>query len=138
MNWYRCVVGHLLVFDQSIAELQYSARRIFVVDRDHLPSDEASDILATGCPWFVRYNMAFTAYNQMGFLTPPLYLGLAFNWGALLGWSAVAGSVDWSVCLPLYAGGICWTLVYDSIYAHQVLRRLVAKENPLTNTSGQI
>ena len=46
--------------------------------------------------------------------------GFAFNWGALLGWSAVAGSVDWAVCLPLYAGGVCWTLVYDSIYAHQV------------------
>ncbi|KAI0775968.1 4-hydroxybenzoate polyprenyl transferase [Trametes elegans] len=45
--------------------------------------------------------------------------GLAFNWGALLGWSAVAGAVDWSVCLPLYAGGVCWTLVYDSVYAHQ-------------------
>ncbi|OBZ76775.1 4-hydroxybenzoate polyprenyltransferase, mitochondrial [Grifola frondosa] len=50
---------------------------------------------------------------------PQAFLGLAFNWGALLGWSAVAGSVDWSVCLPLYAGGFCWTLVYDSIYAHQ-------------------
>ncbi|RDB22624.1 4-hydroxybenzoate polyprenyltransferase, mitochondrial [Hypsizygus marmoreus] len=50
---------------------------------------------------------------------PQAVLGLAFNWGALLGWSAVAGSVDWSVCLPLYAGGVCWTLVYDSIYAHQ-------------------
>ncbi|KAI0080639.1 para-hydroxybenzoate-polyprenyltransferase [Panus rudis PR-1116 ss-1] len=50
---------------------------------------------------------------------PQAVLGLAFNWGALLGWSAVAGTVNWSVCLPLYAGGICWTLVYDSIYAHQ-------------------
>ncbi|KAG6832933.1 hypothetical protein H0H92_004817 [Tricholoma furcatifolium] len=47
-------------------------------------------------------------------------VGLAFNWGALLGWSAVAGTVNWAVCLPLYAGGVCWTLVYDSIYAHQV------------------
>ena len=47
-------------------------------------------------------------------------VGLAFNWGALLGWSAVAGSVDWAAALPLYAGGICWTLVYDTIYAHQV------------------
>lgn len=46
--------------------------------------------------------------------------GLAFNWGALLGWSAVAGVVNWQVCLPLYASGVCWTLVYDSIYAHQV------------------
>ncbi|KAL5508468.1 COQ2 [Sanghuangporus vaninii] len=50
---------------------------------------------------------------------PQAVLGLAFNWGALLGWSAVAGSVDWRIALPLYAGGICWTLVYDSIYAHQ-------------------
>ncbi|TDL29242.1 4-hydroxybenzoate polyprenyl transferase [Rickenella mellea] len=50
---------------------------------------------------------------------PQAVLGLAFNWGTLLGWSAVAGTVDWNVCLPLYAGGVCWTLVYDSIYAHQ-------------------
>ena len=40
----------------------------------------------------------------------------------MLGWSAIAGSVNWTVCLPLYAGGVCWTLVYDSIYAHQVLQ----------------
>lgn len=53
--------------------------------------------------------------------TPPqLVLGLAFNWGALLGWSAVAGSCDWSVVLPLYTAGVLWTLVYDTIYAHQV------------------
>lgn len=58
-------------------------------------------------------------------------LGLAFNWGALLGWSAVAGEVDWSVCLPLYAGGICWTLVYDSIYAHQVRPLLFPILRPL-------
>lgn len=37
----------------------------------------------------------------------------------MLGWSAVAGSVNWSVALPLYFGGVCWTLVYDTIYAHQ-------------------
>lgn len=62
------------------------------------------------------------ALHRYGSLQPILTLGigLAFNWGALLGWSAVAGAVDWRVCLPLYAGGVCWTLVYDSIYAHQV------------------
>ncbi|KAL4265625.1 4-hydroxybenzoate polyprenyltransferase, mitochondrial [Pleurotus pulmonarius] len=62
-----------------------------------------------------------TIYPFMKRIThwPQAVLGLAFNWGALLGWSAVAGSTDWSVCLPLYAGGIAWTLVYDSIYAHQ-------------------
>jgi 4-hydroxybenzoate polyprenyltransferase len=46
--------------------------------------------------------------------------GLAFNWGALLGWAAMKGSCDWSVVLPLYAGGCCWTMVYDTIYAFQV------------------
>ena len=45
--------------------------------------------------------------------------GLAFNWGALLGWSAVSGAVHWPVAGLLYAGGVLWTLVYDSIYAHQ-------------------
>ncbi|XP_061116697.1 4-hydroxybenzoate polyprenyltransferase, mitochondrial [Conger conger] len=50
---------------------------------------------------------------------PQLVLGLAFNWGALLGWSAVIGSCDWSICLPLYFSGVMWTLIYDTIYAHQ-------------------
>ncbi|XP_011883100.1 PREDICTED: 4-hydroxybenzoate polyprenyltransferase, mitochondrial [Vollenhovia emeryi] len=50
---------------------------------------------------------------------PQLILGMTFNWGALLGWSAVQGSCDWSICLPLYVAGICWTILYDTIYAHQ-------------------
>eukprot|EP00128_Syssomonas_multiformis_P003979 Colp12_sorted_trinity150504_noHs@16971 len=50
---------------------------------------------------------------------PQLVLGLAFNWGTLLGYSAVAGYCDWSVTAPLYVAGISWTLVYDTIYAHQ-------------------
>ena len=49
---------------------------------------------------------------------PQFFLGLNFNWGALLGWAAARGNVDWSAVL-LYAGGICWTLGYDTIYAHQ-------------------
>ena len=49
---------------------------------------------------------------------PQLVLGLAFNWGALLGWAAVAGSLA-AAPLALYAGGILWTLGYDTIYAHQ-------------------
>ena len=49
---------------------------------------------------------------------PQLWLGLTFNWGALLCWSAVAGEVPPAAFL-LYAGGICWTLGYDTIYAHQ-------------------
>ncbi|KAH9049010.1 UbiA prenyltransferase family-domain-containing protein [Lactarius hengduanensis] len=62
-----------------------------------------------------------TIYPLMKRVTywPQAVLGLAFNWGALLGWSAVAGAVHWPVAVPLYAGGVLWTLVYDSIYAHQ-------------------
>jgi 4-hydroxybenzoate polyprenyltransferase len=50
---------------------------------------------------------------------PQLILGLTFNWGALLGWSAAQGFCNWSVCLSLYSAGICWTMIYDTIYAHQ-------------------
>ncbi|MCI4661070.1 MAG: 4-hydroxybenzoate octaprenyltransferase [Neomegalonema sp.] len=49
---------------------------------------------------------------------PQLFLGIAFNWGALLGWAAHMGSLDWPPVL-LYLGGIAWTIGYDTIYAHQ-------------------
>lgn len=49
---------------------------------------------------------------------PQFYLGLTFNWGALLGWAAVRGEIA-EPALWLYAGGIFWTLGYDTIYAHQ-------------------
>lgn len=50
---------------------------------------------------------------------PQVVLGLTFNYGALVGYSAINGSCDWSVVLPLYAGCVAWTLIYDTIYAHQ-------------------
>jgi 4-hydroxybenzoate polyprenyltransferase len=49
---------------------------------------------------------------------PQLFLGLAFNWGVLVGVAAVTGGIGGSALL-LYAGGIAWTLGYDTIYAHQ-------------------
>ncbi|MEL7543495.1 MAG: 4-hydroxybenzoate octaprenyltransferase [Pseudomonadota bacterium] len=49
---------------------------------------------------------------------PQFILGLAFNWGALLGWTAVFGALAWPPVL-LYLGGIAWTIGYDTIYAHQ-------------------
>ena len=49
---------------------------------------------------------------------PQLFLGLTFNWGALLGWAAVKGGLGLSAAV-LYAAGIFWTLGYDTIYAHQ-------------------
>lgn len=51
---------------------------------------------------------------------PQIVLGLCFDWGALLGWSAVAGVVNWSVAAPLYIGSVLWCVGYDTIYAHQV------------------
>ena len=49
---------------------------------------------------------------------PQFVLGLAFNWGALLGWAAATGTLRWPAVI-LYIGGILWTLGYDTIYAHQ-------------------
>ena len=49
---------------------------------------------------------------------PQVFLGVAFNWGALLGWTAHSGSLGWPAVI-LYLGGISWTLFYDTIYAHQ-------------------
>jgi 4-hydroxybenzoate polyprenyltransferase len=49
---------------------------------------------------------------------PQLVLGLAFNWGALVGWSATQDSLSWPPAM-IYLGGIFWTLAYDTIYAHQ-------------------
>ena len=49
---------------------------------------------------------------------PQAVLGLAFNWGAVLGWTAVLGRLDWPAVV-LYAGAVLWTVGYDTIYAHQ-------------------
>ena len=49
---------------------------------------------------------------------PQAFLGLTFNWGALIGWTAIARELG-SPAVFIYAGGIFWTLAYDTIYAHQ-------------------
>ncbi|HXN44803.1 MAG TPA: 4-hydroxybenzoate octaprenyltransferase [Xanthobacteraceae bacterium] len=49
---------------------------------------------------------------------PQIGLGLAFSWGALMGWAAVFGRLD-GPALLLYAGSIAWVIGYDTIYAHQ-------------------
>ncbi len=49
---------------------------------------------------------------------PQVFLGLAFNWGALLAWTAHHGSLAWPA-VAAYGAGIAWTLFYDTIYAHQ-------------------
>jgi 4-hydroxybenzoate polyprenyltransferase len=49
---------------------------------------------------------------------PQIVLGLAFSWGALVGWPALFGRLDWPAFV-LYAGAIAWVIGYDTIYAHQ-------------------
>jgi 4-hydroxybenzoate polyprenyltransferase len=49
---------------------------------------------------------------------PQIVLGLAFSWGALMGWAAAFGRLDVAPLL-LYAGSISWVIGYDTIYAHQ-------------------
>jgi 4-hydroxybenzoate polyprenyltransferase len=49
---------------------------------------------------------------------PQAFLGLTFNFGALIGWAAVTGALSVPAIL-LYAAGFFWTLGYDTIYAHQ-------------------
>jgi 4-hydroxybenzoate polyprenyltransferase len=64
--------------------------------------------------------LLIAAYPFMKRITwwPQAWLGLTFNWGAILGFTAETGRVDWGDLL-LYAGLIFWTLGYDTIYAHQ-------------------
>ena len=49
---------------------------------------------------------------------PQIVLGLAFSWGALMGWAGAFGRLDLPALL-LYAGSISWVIGYDTIYAHQ-------------------
>jgi 4-hydroxybenzoate polyprenyltransferase len=49
---------------------------------------------------------------------PQIVLGLAFSWGALMGWAAAFGGLGLPPLL-LYAGSIAWVIGYDTIYAHQ-------------------
>jgi 4-hydroxybenzoate polyprenyltransferase len=60
------------------------------------------------------------AYPFMKRITywPQTVLGLAFSWGALMGFAVVFGRID-ATALLLYAGSICWVIAYDTLYAHQ-------------------
>ena len=49
---------------------------------------------------------------------PQIVLGLAFSWGALMGFAVTLGRID-AAALWLYAGSIAWVIGYDTIYAHQ-------------------
>jgi len=52
---------------------------------------------------------------------PQLFLGITFNYGLILGWTAIKGQVD-AVSVLLYIGAIFWTLGYDTIYGYQDIK----------------
>ncbi|MGE0408041.1 MAG: 4-hydroxybenzoate octaprenyltransferase [Amphiplicatus sp.] len=60
------------------------------------------------------------AYPFMKRITwwPQVWLGLTFNWGALMGWAAIEAELA-PAAVALYGAGLFWTLGYDTIYAHQ-------------------
>ena len=74
--------------------------------------------------WTVALSLAIcplvVVYPLMKRVThwPQLVLGLCFNWGAVVGYTAGGGEVGWGVA-SLYGAGVAWTLVYDTIYAWQ-------------------
>lgn len=68
-------------------------------------------ILSLGTAAIYPFLKRFTHWPQVG-------LGLAFSWGALMGWPAVFGRLDLAPVI-LYAGSIAWVIAYDTIYAHQ-------------------
>ena len=123
----------------DITDRDYDARVARTRDRP-IPSGAVSvtqalvflaALLATGLIILLQFNAAAVAvgalslalvfpYPLMKRIThwPQAFLGLTFNWGALLGWVAIRGSLD-PPALALYAAGFFWTLGYDTIYAHQ-------------------
>jgi len=78
--------------------------------------------------WFNRFTVGLgiaslgivAVYPFMKRITywPQIVLGLAFSWGALMGWAAAFARLDPPAFL-LYAGSISWVIGYDTIYAHQ-------------------
>ena len=89
---FQCLVGFLILIQFNLFAILLGA---------------ASLILVAIYPFAKR----FTYW-------PQFFLGLAFNYGALLGWAAVTGNLGIAPII-MYVGGIAWTLGYDTVYAHQ-------------------
>ncbi|MGO6708209.1 MULTISPECIES: 4-hydroxybenzoate octaprenyltransferase [Rhizobium] len=68
-------------------------------------------VLSLGIVAFYPFAKRFTDW-------PQFYLGLAFSWGALMGWAGILGGLSFAAIL-LYAASVAWTIGYDTIYAHQ-------------------
>jgi 4-hydroxybenzoate polyprenyltransferase len=88
-------------------------------------------LLAVGLAVLLQFNWATIAVGAASLLFvfpyplmkrvtfwPQAWLGLTFNWGALVGWTAVTGRLE-APAVVLWLAGLAWTLGYDTIYAHQ-------------------
>lgn len=98
--WQACVFLFFLLFFGLLILVQMSATTI----------------------WLGILSLAFiAAYPYMKRITwwPQAFLGLTFNFGVLMGWSAVTGGYIAVETVLMYAGAFFWTLGYDTIYAHQ-------------------
>ena len=95
----------------------YSATLCFLALLVLLNFNKITIILALG-----SMPLAFT-YPLMKRFTywPQLFLGITFNYGLILGWTAINGEIN---LLPIlfYFGAIFWTLGYDTIYGYQDLK----------------
>lgn len=53
------------------------------------------------------------------FKHPQFMLGITFNYGIWMGYASIYNALDYQILLPMYLGGIWWTMIYDTIYAYQ-------------------
>lgn len=96
-----------------------------------ISTDEARFRLATACTWLgIQLGCVVSLPVPLKNLLIPVLFA-----GALLGWSAVHSSLLPAVVAPLYASGVCWTLVYDTLYAHQVRTEREARIRTLRGES---
>ena len=119
---YHILLILLRMFNIS-SFLQYFTRNGITSIDYCLPSNEEVHILATSSPgWALKQERE--SLRERGERWKWRFhfnvSGLSFNWGALMGYSAVCGYCDWSVCIPLYLACVSWTLFYDTIYSYQV------------------
>src|SRR6267378_4520117 len=108
--FYPCAVLH--------RRIRHARRRLHL-ERHHRPRSRRAgrtDAVAAGIASLV----IVAVYPFMKRITwwPQIVLGLAFSWGALMGFAAMLGRID-TAALALYAGSIAWVVGYDTIYAHQ-------------------
>jgi 4-hydroxybenzoate polyprenyl transferase len=135
MRGAGCTINDL--WDRDIDQAVPRTQQRPLVSGDLTPSQAVQFLglqLATGCAVLVSLPHTWYCFQwgvaslplvvlypttKRYFPYPQLVLGLCMNWGALMGWAAVHGTMDWTVVAPLYLSGVTWTLVYDTLYAHQ-------------------